>query len=197
MMKIERTKSPQSLKENSKKWGREYKENLGINIGYSFHWHNRYDEIERALFDMADNHCSFCDIQPLKASGATVEHFRPKRTFPLLAYVWANLFYACSNCQKKGKQFDVTCKPLKPDQLNYSFKYYFIFVETVEEVLLKPNPARLPEEQERADETIRLYGLNKFARPEARKAELEDYREDIRLGKNKDKKYYSYRFILE
>lgn len=197
MMKIERTKSPQSLKENSKKWGREYKENLGINIGYSFHWHNRYDEIERALFDMADNHCSFCDIQPLKASGATIEHFRPKKKFPLLAYVWANLFYACSNCQKKGKRFDLTCKPLKPDQLNYSFNYYFIFIETVEEILLKPNPARLPEEQKRADETIRLYGLNKFARPEARKAELNDYREDIRLGKNKNRKYYSYRFILE
>jgi uncharacterized protein (TIGR02646 family) len=198
MMEVERTESPQCLKNNYKNWGKEYKQNLDANPRYQHHWHNRRDEIDDALFDMTKNHCSFCDIQPLKQSGATIEHFRPKNganKFPLLAYVWENLFYCCPNCQKKGTKY--SRKLLKPDQVKtYSFKHYFILDETFEEVFIRPNPERTIEEQERAKETITLYGLNKFARPEARKAELKDFREDRRLGKIKDINSYSYRFIL-
>src|SRR5215204_5322998 len=125
MIKIERTQSPNCLKENYKKWGKELKANWKANPKYSFQWHGSYDEIAEVLFTITDNHCSFCDIQPLKQSGATIEHFKPKRKFPLLAYTWINLFYCCVNCQKKRDEFDKNCKPLKPDQINYSFEYYF------------------------------------------------------------------------
>lgn len=196
MIKVERTDSPQFLEENYKNWGKQLKLNWAANPNYSFHWHSRYDEIADALFLMTGNHCSFCDIQPLKQSGATIEHFRPKRKFPLLAYAWLNLFYCCTNCQKKRDEFDKVCKPLKPDQINYNFSYYFRIEETIEEVFIRSNTERSAEEQKRADETIKLYGLNKFARPEARKTVLEDFREDRRLGKIKNINEYSYRFIL-
>lgn len=196
MIKIERPRSPNFLTENYKRWGKELKAHWEINHNYSFHWHSSYDEIADELFTMTNNHCSFCDIQPLKQSGATIEHFRPKRKFPLLAYAWINLFYCCANCQKKRDEFNQICKPFKPDQTNYSFDYYFQIEETIEEIFIRPNLERSVEEQKRAEETIRLYGLNKFARPEARKRVLKDYREDIRLEKEKDKNDYSYRFIL-
>lgn len=196
MIKVERTSSPECLKQNYKEWGRQLKKSWNANPNYSFHWHSCYDEIAEALFSMTDNHCSFCDIQPLKQSGATIEHFRPKRKFPKLAYAWVNLFYSCTNCQKKRDEFDSKCKPLKPDRINYAFDYYFRIEETVEEVFIQPNPKRSEEEQKRANETIRIYGLNKFARPEARKNVLEDFREDRRLGKIKNLNDYSYRFIL-
>jgi uncharacterized protein (TIGR02646 family) len=196
MIKVERTESPECLKENYKNWGKQLKVSWEVNSNYSFHWHGRYDEIAEDLFIMTDNHCSFCDIQPLRQSGATIEHFRPKKKFPLLAYAWVNLFYCCTNCQKKRDEFDKKCKPLKPDQINYAFIYYFRIEETIEEVFIRPNLERSVEEQNRAEETIKLYGLNKFARPEARKNVLEDYREDRRLNKNKDINCYSYRFIL-
>lgn len=196
MIKVERTDSPECLVENYKNWGKELKANWRANSNYSFHWHSVYDEIAEALCSMTANHCSFCDIQPLKQSGATIEHFRPKKKFPLLAYVWVNLFYCCANCQKKRDEFDEDCKPLKPDQLNYTFSYYFRIEETVEEVFIRPNLDLSGAEQKRAEETIRLYGLNKFARPEARKIVLEDYRQDIKLGKIKDINDYSYRFIF-
>ena len=198
MTELERTESPQCLKDNYKNWGKQLKASWENNRDYSFHWHSSYDEITGELFIMTANHCSFCDIMPLLQSGATIEHFKPKKKFPLLAYAWINLFYCCSNCQKKRDEFNGNCKPLKPDQVNnYSFKHYFILEETFVEVFIRPNPERTIAEQERAEETIRLYGLNKFARPEARKAELEDFREDKRLGKNKDINDYSYRFILQ
>ncbi|MDQ3130531.1 MAG: hypothetical protein M3Q99_07200 [Acidobacteriota bacterium] len=114
MIKVERIDSPKCLIDNYKKWGTELKAHWEVNPNYNFHWHGIYDETTDALFTMTDNHCSFCDIQPLKQSGATIEHFKPKRKFPLLAYVWINLFYCCTNCQKKLAEFNDKCKPLKP-----------------------------------------------------------------------------------
>lgn len=196
MIKVERIDSPKCLVDNYKKWGRGLKKLWEDDPRKNFPWYGNYDEIADALFTMTENHCSFCDIQPLRQSGATIEHFKPKKKFPLLAYVWINLFYCCVNCQKKGSKFDPKCKPLKPDQINYDFNYYFRLEETIEEVFIRPNLERSVEEQKRAEETITLYGLNKFARPEARKRELEDFREDQRLGKVKNINNYSYRFIL-
>jgi uncharacterized protein (TIGR02646 family) len=197
MMKSVRSESPNCLIENYKKWGKQLKTSWENNPNYSFHWHSSYEEIADKLFNMTDNHCSFCDIQPLKQSGATIEHFKPKRRFPLLAYTWINLFYCCPNCQKKLDEFNDNCKPLKPDQVSYSFQHYFRFDETLEGIFIRPNIERTMDEQQRAEETIRLYGLNKFARPEARKVVLDDFREDKRLGKIKDINDYSYRFILQ
>lgn len=197
MMKVERIESPQTLKENYKAWGKTYRQYLENNpTSQYFYWHNSYQEIEDALFIMTNNHCSFCDIRPLRAAGATVEHFRPKKKFPLLAYAWANLFYCCANCQKKGSKFDLNCRPLKPDKLSYFFDYYFILIETAEEIFIRPNPIRLIKDQEMAEMTINCYGLNKYGRPEARKAESEDYKLDIEHRKIKELKNYSFRFLF-
>jgi uncharacterized protein (TIGR02646 family) len=194
MKETPRTEAPQNLKENYKKWGRQYKQFLKKDSkSLRFDWHSCYKEIEDALFRMTNNHCSFCDIQPLRASGPTVEHFRPKKEFPLLAYFWGNLFYACSNCQKKGKRFNK--KLLKPDRISYKFRYYFIYSYSTR--IIKPNPARSVEDQERARITIEWYGLNKWGRPDERMKVLNEYREDITLGKQKDIIDYSYRFILQ
>ena len=190
MMKLSRPPAPARLAENYKAWGKEYK----LTPPKKINWHGCYKEIEAALFAMTDNHCSFCDVRPLRAAGATVEHFRPQKKFPLLAYAWANLFYCCSGCQKKGDRFDR--KLLKPDALNYSFEYFFSVRETAEEIILRPNPERNPVEQERARLTIDFYGLNKYGRPEARKDALEDYRAKRGAGIQPLKAKCSYRFIL-
>ncbi len=188
MIETPRPESPQCLKENYKKWGKEYKANLEINPNYSFHWHNRRDLIDDTLFLMTANHCSFCDIQPLKASGPTIEHFRPKNKSPLLSYYWGNLFYCCSNCQKKGTRFSK--KLLKPDQVSYKFLDYFIYNYSTG--MIKPNPARNSFDQERADLTIELYGLNDWGRPDERIKERQKFLD----ASNPNINDYSYRFIL-
>ncbi len=188
MIETSRTDAPQCLKENYKEWGIEYKRNLDANPNYQHHWHSRRDEIDDALFLMTKNHS-------LRASGATIEHFRPKNgkdKFPLLAYYWGNLFYCCSNCQKKGTRF--SRKLLKPDQATYSFRHYFIYNYSTG--IIDPNPARSLEDQERAKITINWYGLNKWGRPDERVKERNCFLEDKELGKNKITNDYSYRFIL-
>ena len=192
MMSMPRTQAPQSLKDNYKKWGREYKQKLNNpNANKNFSWKGKYQEITDELFILTKNHCCFCDLHPLKASGATVEHFRPKLDFPIVSYFWGNLFYCCTNCQKKGNRFPLDFRLLKPDQKSYSFDYYFIF--SFSTGIIKPNPARSRAEQKRAENTIRLYGLNKYGRPEARIAERKKFFNAI----NPDVENYSYRFILQ
>lgn len=189
MIETPRTESPDELVGNSRNWGMLYEQYL-ISKPTSdyFYWHGIYDEIEDALFDMTNNHCSFCDIQPLRASGPTVEHFRPKKKFPLLAYYWSNLFYCCTNCQKKGTKF--SNKLLKPDQANYKFRYYFIYSYSTG--IIDPNPARSIEDQERAKITIDWYGLNDWGRPDERIKERQKFLE----ANNPNINDYSYRFIL-
>jgi uncharacterized protein (TIGR02646 family) len=192
MMPMQRTQTPQCLKDNYKKWGREYKQKLNDpNTNNNFSWKQKYQEISDALVAITKNHCSFCDIHPLRASGATIEHFRPKSTFPLISYAWGNLFYCCTNCQKKGNKFPLDFKLLKPDQLSYAFDYYFIY--SFSTGIIKAHPARSFEEQKRADNTIDLYGLNKFGRPEARIAERKKFLDT----NNPDVESYSFRFILQ
>ena len=196
MKKTLRTKTPKCLRGNSRIWGREYENYLRLKPkSQYFSWHKSYGEIEEALFQMNLNHCSFCDIRPLRASGPTIEHFRPKKQYPTFAYSWSNLFYSCSNCQKKNKRF--SSKLLKPDQLDYEFTYFFIRNFSTGEI--KPNPARNQVDQERARITIKFYGLNKWDRPDERFKERNDYLEDLSIGKVKanDINNYSYRFYLQ
>jgi uncharacterized protein (TIGR02646 family) len=191
-----RTSTPPCLVGNSLDWGFLYRRYLVKKPKSSyFGWHGCYHKIEDALFLMTANHCSFCDIRPLRASGPTIEHFQPKKKYPLFAYFWSNLFYSCSNCQKKNKRF--SHKLLKPDDRNYDFKYFFIRIFSTGEI--KPNPARSKAEQERAALTIKFYGLNKWDRPDERFRERNDFLEDQKLGKAKanDIDNYSYRFYLQ
>ncbi len=193
MKKTLRTPTPPCLKGNSKNWGKGYKNYLVLKPKSTyFGWHGCYNQIEDALFRMNVNHCSFCDIRPLRASGPTIEHFKPKKQYPSFAYYWSNLFYSCSNCQKKNKRFSL--KLLKPDEVNYEFRYFFTYNYT--DGWIKPNFARSNAEQERAKITIKFYGLNKWGRPDERVKERNDFLEDRKLGKIKDTNDYSYRFIL-
>ena len=196
MKETPRTLTPPCLKGNSKNWGIDYDNYLVLKPkSQYFSWHRCYNEIEEALFQMNLNHCSFCDIRPLRASGPTIEHFKPKKQYPLFAYYWSNLFYSCSNCQKKNKRYSP--KLLKPDDPSYEFKYFFIRNFSTGEI--KPNPARSREEQERSEVTIKFYGLNKWDRPDERFKERDDFWEDQMLGKVKanDINNYSYRFYLQ
>lgn len=68
-----------------------------------FNWRKNqgkgYDDLLVKLSQMTQSHCSFCDAYPMGRIPKTIEHFKPKTTFPLLAYQWENLFLCCGNCQ--------------------------------------------------------------------------------------------------
>lgn len=132
MMKIERPSAPDFLKQNYKKWGKQYKKKRDdSNRNNKFDWatHKR-QKVNHLLLpilqQMTNYHCSFCDRSELETGGETIEHFRPASKFPLLSYVWINLFYCCNHCQKsKGDEPERLL--IRPDASGYSFEKYFLF----------------------------------------------------------------------
>ena len=198
MMKFDRPPQPSFLVKNYKRWGREQKAKRLQDPTASFQWRifqgKRVTEhLLEALTPAAKNHCAFCDGYPLGTfARQTLEHFRPKSLYPQLAYVWWNLFVCCDQCQaNKGENFDR--KLLKPDRVDYAFERFFIINYRNGEIEI--NPKASAADQERAQITIEMYGLNRHGRPQSRLSEYRKF-QDLR-----DKGYslddFSYRFFME
>lgn len=194
MKKLHRIPAPNWLRANYKKWGKQYEaKRNATNKGDDFAWAQYKNEkvnlrLLPLLRTQTQNHCSYCDGYPMNRMGDTIDHFRSKAQFPLLAYVWHNLFLCCSNCQRKNDFFDK--RLLKPDVDGYRFLYYFRFVYA--NGIIVPNSRRNHTEQERAQLTIDTFGFNDFGRPEDRLKELRKYKD----SNSPDKDEFSYRFIL-
>ncbi len=171
-MKLQRPEPPAVLIQNWEDWGLEYEQKRLQNPKHEFQWRKKvYSPLIELLLVMTKKHCSFCDSCPMRSQiRETIEHFRPKESYPCLVYQWENLFACCDRCQSaKGKRFDEAL--LKPDEIEYEFNRYFFFDALTGE--LKPNYQATPEDQYRATITIQLYKLNEFGRPDARLTVLE------------------------
>lgn len=126
MMKIVKTPAPDFLRKNYKKWGKRYKAKRNNPaksnaFTWAIHKGTKANILLLPFLRIETNHhCSFCDGFPLETTGETIEHFRPKSVFPLISYVWANLFHCCKYCnESKGENPGRNL--LKPDKLSYSF----------------------------------------------------------------------------
>ena len=196
MMKLVKTPAPEFLRSNYKKWGKKYKaKRENINKTDNFVWATHQGEKVNVLLlpflrIETNYHCAFCDGFPLEATGETIEHFRPKSSFPLLSYLWANLLYCCKYCnENKGENPERLL--IKPNEINYSFETYFLF--DYDSGKIESNPA-LPEIGKlKAENTIRLYGLNEHNRPKWRKRFLKLYLKT----ENPNVEDFPYRFIFQ
>lgn len=139
---------------------------------------------------MTQQHCAFCDGLLGLTSRETVEHFRPKKTFPKLAYAWDNLFPCCDLCQSiKLERFDEAL--LKPDTEDYAFNNYFTVNYHTGKIELSSRSDL--DAQAKARITLELYGLNTKERMIARTREMECFsRAEVPCVDD-----YNYRFFLE
>lgn len=121
---------------------------------------------------MTKHHCSYCDVYRVGPRvKATIDHFRPKSSFPRDAYRWGNLLLACMLCQERNNQFDD--RLLKPDEKGYRFEDYFTIDWTTGR--LEAVGKEGEERHERAKKTLELFHLNDNGKPDDRLYELETY----------------------
>lgn len=174
MMKMERPQQPDWLKENYKKWGKRFKKKLkNPNKSNEFVWATYQGtkantKLLPILRDSTKKHCAFCDD---KIKKGTIEHFRPSSKYPLLSYLWINLFPSCSDCQEKNNQFDKNL--LKPDCADYNFRRYFLFNPFTGEIDINPKADGV--DKIKAETTRRIYNLNSNELVQARLDAFEDY----------------------
>jgi uncharacterized protein (TIGR02646 family) len=110
---------------------------------------------------MTQGHCSYCDGFPLgNMDQPAVDHLRPKGDprFYELVCQWDNLYVACTACNgHKREQWDE--RLLAPDASSYQFERFFSYDSLTGE--LRPNVGAAPADQERAQRTIEIFGLNR------------------------------------
>jgi uncharacterized protein (TIGR02646 family) len=110
--------------------------------------------LQKLLSDHTGQHCNYCDSLMGYSSRDTIDHFLPKKHFPLLAYVWNNLYLCCDGCQRKGTRYDE--KALRPDEPEYSFSRYFRYGRNGQISVIAINTT----DRERAGITIDVLDLN-------------------------------------
>lgn len=190
MIKIERPQQPDWLKLNYKKWGIRFRNKLANpNLKNDFIWATHQKaKVNKILLPILRNstnrHCAFCDDAIKKG---TIEHFRPSSRFPKLSYVWHNLFPCCSDCQEKRNEFSKDL--LKPDKQDYKFNKYFLYNSISGKIDV--NPGGTENDRKRAEETIRIYKLN---RPELIEARMDcfEYYQNV----ESEKRPFRFIFII-
>jgi len=180
MRASQRPECPDWLDENWEVWGQEYKDRLAADRKYRFHWKQYKGKkvnhrLMPLLCQMTDEHCAYCDWYPTdEGTDRTIDHFRPKATFPLEAYCWPNLYLCCRICQQKDDHV-FTDELLRPDEVDFSFERYFVFNYRNGE--LQANPHASAADQRRACLTIEHFKLNHGGHPAARKRAIEQFRD--------------------
>jgi uncharacterized protein (TIGR02646 family) len=128
--------------------------------------------------------CAYCEA--LIHHAGHIEHFRRKNRhhpngYPELTFAWSNLFLACGSRTHCGHYKDGSEAPaydpdelIKPDQ--HDPEHYLYFHSSGE---VRPRHPLNAADTHRAEETIRVFGLNNASLPGERKKALRVYREKI------------------
>jgi uncharacterized protein (TIGR02646 family) len=154
---MERSSEPECLLANKVTWTTAWENELALNAKSAFRWRSKVckAEIVAGLLAATNHECAYCSIWPLRPM--EVDHFRPKRNYPQLAYEWLNLYPCCGLCnQNKSDKFDENL--LRPDDDGYTFDRYFFFDDLTGSI--EPNPAASATERSQARVTIDLLQLN-------------------------------------
>ncbi len=129
-----------------------------------FHWR----EFRPMLGSRTDNICWYCEqlCDADTESGGrapTVDHFRPLRRFPRLAYEWSNWVYSCHACNVENKQdkwpdtgYVDPCASVAAERPERYFDY------DADTGQIAPKDSLSGTARRRALDTIRDFGLNRL-----------------------------------
>ena len=180
MTPCRRPAGPEWLAEHWVEWGAEFAERRAADTAYCFQWKQWQGQrvnqrLLPLLSEMTEGHCAYCDWFPMDTgTDPTIDHFKPKSRFPLVAYCWENLYLCCRLCQEKADAL-FTEQLLRPDEADYGFERFFIYNHS--DGTLSPSPGASATNQERARLTVEILKLNSRGRPAARKRELDRFRD--------------------
>jgi uncharacterized protein (TIGR02646 family) len=111
--------------------------------------------------------CAYCDGPLREQSPPTIDHFIPDSVCAALALAWPNLYPACFSCNSTFKRTDCNPNAARPD-VDPVEEWFDVYPVTGEVAVAHEfrTDARV---FAKVADAIELFGLNKGARPEARK----------------------------
>jgi uncharacterized protein (TIGR02646 family) len=163
MHKLHRGTAPSCLKQHHRNSGNDWRKVSATDR----------TEIWEALQAMQLDHCAYCESK-ITDPKKHIEHFRLRSLFPKLTFDWSNLFGSCNNKEHCGKHKDnQQHKPddlIKPDAEDPEKLLLFVVDGNV---TFRSDLA--PEDQHRAEETIRVFNLNTASLINQRKQAAQGY----------------------
>lgn len=131
-------------------------------------------EVREILRDMQHGCCAYCEGGVYNEGH--VEHFYPQNKYPERSLAWGNLFLSCNSRKHCGHYKDSKGIPyhpedlIKPDEENP--EHFFFFHSNGE---ARPRFDLSEKEQQRAEETLRVFNLNEGALQEKRRRAVKDF----------------------
>jgi uncharacterized protein (TIGR02646 family) len=114
---------------------------------------NEYTEAKGDLLDRLGHYCSYCE----RPGDLAVEHIEPKKKYPDKELLWENFLLGCNNCNGIKTDKDTQAERyFFPDEINTS--HVFLYGR---DARVQVNPALEPDEQEAAQRTLTLVGLDR------------------------------------
>lgn len=157
MIHVDRGPKPGGFDVRSQNWSGRFQTEQSHNpqLTISKFWASVRDEIRQdavVLYNFFHGKCAFCESYMAHVSSPQIEHYRPKRHFPALAFNWDNWLLSCGRCNdKKWAHFpDCEGQPCLIDPVTEEPSEHIEFVSYV----------ALPK-TERGKKTINLIGLNR------------------------------------
>ena len=168
MIRLHKLAIPLSLQEHKDQWSTELMEYVNRGEKVPDNIKNKYnqEDVKEQLKKETHGKCMYCESFIGAVAYEHIEHFKPKKEYPLLTFEWSNLGLACPKCNtNKLDDFDETCPFINPYVDNPSD--HFISAGTM--ILSKPN-------DKRAKITEIKLGLNRPELLEARKERIDSVR---------------------
>lgn len=121
-----------------------------------------FKEVREVLGQMASGikRCMYCE----DSKGIAIEHFRPKKDYPLQAFEWTNYLFACTECNSNYKRtlfpLDDQGEPLLLDPTNPA-------EDPLDHLAFSPSTGKFQPVSDKGTESRQVYGLD---RPDLTKA---------------------------
>lgn len=159
MVKLEREDAPDFwTDEKVQEWTSRWQAKGCESKRWSWPQHNNKTLNHHAIEAMEEWHnfkCAFCERRETKPD---VEHFVPKTAYDgTFAYLWNNLFLSCGTCNTDEKGSQLPENALKPDIDDPSDYLWFNPISFT----IEPIPYLDSKAKARAEQTIKLFGLNR------------------------------------
>jgi len=125
----------------------------------------KHQDNKEALRESSYKKCMYCESKISHIDYGDVEHIKPKSIYPQLEFVWENLGYACTRCNRQYKHdnYDITTPFLNP------------FVDDPSDYIIASGSILFTKHgDERGDITISGLGLNRLDLIEKRQEKINE-----------------------
>ncbi len=125
-----------------------------------------HQKAKAALLSCLGCYCSYCE----RCGDLHVEHVIPKKIYPEVRHLWRNYLLGCSNCNSIKQQRDTLTTDwdcLFPDEVNTAWAFIY-----GPGALISVNPALSNVDQQRAQLTIEMVGLDRNPPPDPASKDL-------------------------